>query len=61
MTKELAKIYATQQVHFNMNRADIEEACKKRGIRVPKCRFTMEEKLIKALSEEYINPKNINS
>lgn len=45
---------AQEIVFVDMNRGDIEEGCRKRGIKVTKNRSSMEGKLIKALTEEYM-------
>lgn len=49
-----ARKKAEEMVFVNMNRGDIEEACRERGIKVIKNRSSMEGKLIEALTEEYI-------
>lgn len=51
---EEARKKAEEMVFVNMNRGDIEEACRERGIKVIKNRSSMEGKLIEALTEEYI-------
>lgn len=54
MIKKEARKKAEEMVFVNMNRGDIEEACRERGIKVTKNRSSMEGKLIEALTEEYI-------
>lgn len=54
MTKEQAQEKAMNCVFLHMTLGDIEDNCKKRGIRVVKNRATMEHKLIEAMVEELI-------
>ncbi|MDY5477884.1 MULTISPECIES: hypothetical protein [Enterocloster] len=54
MTREEAREKAQEIVFVNMNLGDIEEGCRKRGIKVTKNRSSMEGKLIEALTEEYM-------
>lgn len=49
-----AREKAQELVFINMNRGDIEEACRKRGIKVTTNRSSMEGKLIEALTEEFM-------
>ena len=51
---EEAREKAQEIVFVNMNLGDIEEGCRKRGIKVTKNRSSMEGKLIEALTEEYM-------
>ncbi|MFA5423133.1 MAG: hypothetical protein WC374_04685 [Phycisphaerae bacterium] len=53
MTQERARNAAEEKVFVYMNRADIEQECKKRGIKA-KTRTDMERQLIKALTEDYM-------
>lgn len=52
MTKEEARDCAETQVYVYMNRAEIEEACRRRGITVSRDRSRMEHELIEALVTE---------
>lgn len=54
MSEEQAKEKAQFRVFVDMNRGDIEDECARRGIRIVKSRSTMEQKLIKALTKEYM-------
>lgn len=52
--RKLAKEKAETRVYVFMNRGDIEDACRDRGINVVKNRSSMEQKLIEALTGEYL-------
>lgn len=54
MTREEAKEKAETRVYVCMNRGDIEDACKERGIKA-RGRSNMEQKLIEALIEESLD------
>lgn len=54
MTRKEAREKAEEMVFVNMNLGDIEEGCRKRGIKVTKNRSSMEGKLIEVLTEEYM-------
>lgn len=52
MTKKEAFDCAETQVYVYMNRGEIEEACRRRGITVSRDRSKMEQDLIEALLTE---------
>ena len=52
MTRQDAIERAETRVYVCMNRGDIEEACRRRGIKVSRDRSVMEQALIDALVAE---------
>lgn len=54
MTAEQAREKAMDIVLFAYNRGDIEEECKRRGIKVIKNRSAMEHKLVESMTKEFI-------
>lgn len=52
MTRQDAIERAETRVYVYMNRGDIEEACRRRGIKVSRDRSVMEQALIDALVAE---------